>query len=324
MRPIVVHAGTHSQGVCRMCTRNRLTKTSSRQVSNLITLVEPLVRIHTTHDYRAGCYDGVVEDWPAGNLSLNTHGWRRNRRPKLNQKTFSGHNRGTDNIGTDVQHPWIRNLGRSDWRPTSWKFVPQTHGRRRNLRPKLIQKTFSRRDQASGCRWYGCTTPMKTHKSFQSIGKRGRSDGRLTSWKFVPQTHRQRRNLRPDWNQKTFSQRDQASGRLWCGCTTPMIIVSFVSILTHMLGRRDWRLTTWKFVPQTHGWRRNLRPKLIQKTFSRRDQATDGVGTDVQHPWLSSKWSFIVFRNLGRSDWRPTSWKFVPQTRGWRRNLRPE
>ena len=35
MRPIVVHAGTHSQGVCRMCTRNRLTKNSSRQVSNL-------------------------------------------------------------------------------------------------------------------------------------------------------------------------------------------------------------------------------------------------------------------------------------------------
>ena len=105
----------------------------------------------------------------------------------------------------------LEKQGRSDGRLASWKFVPQTHGRRRNLRPKLIQKIFSPRDQASGCRWYGCTTPMKTHKSFQSIGKRGRSDGRLTSWKFVPQTHRQRRNLRPDWNQKTFSQRDQAS-----------------------------------------------------------------------------------------------------------------
>ena len=74
---------------------------------------------------------------------------------------------------------------------------------------------------------------------FIILEKQGRSDGRLASWKFVPQTHGRRRNLRPDWNQKTFSQRDQASGRLWCGCTTPMIIVSFVSIVRHMLGRRD-------------------------------------------------------------------------------------
>ena len=46
---------------------------------------------------------------------------------------------------------------------------------------------------------------------FIILEKQGRSDGRLASWKFVPQMHGRRRNLRPDWNQKTFSQLDKKS-----------------------------------------------------------------------------------------------------------------
>ena len=81
---------------------------------------------------------------------------------------------------------------------------------------------------------------------FIILEKQGRSDGRLASWKFVPQTHGRRRNLRPDWNQKTFSQRDQASHDYRAGCYDGVV--------------EDWPAGNLSL--NTRGWRRNRRPKL--------------------------------------------------------------